>query len=85
MSFYTILQVDAHIAVIHESSSRFTVLSVSGSWAANELRPQSLSLSQSVFVHSSMLNCYINDGETYVSIPVCGNMLKVIWDKIMQI
>jgi len=36
--------VDAHIALIHESSSRFTALYVSGSWAANEFRPQSWSL-----------------------------------------
>jgi len=45
MSFYTILRVDVHILVIRESSSRFTALSVSSSLAANELRPQSLSLS----------------------------------------
>jgi hypothetical protein len=44
MSFYTILQADARILLIHESSSRFTGLSVSGCWAANELRPQSWSL-----------------------------------------
>jgi hypothetical protein len=35
MSFYTIPWADAHIALIHESSSRLTPLSISGSWAVN--------------------------------------------------